>query len=139
MDKENHQKLSNRQGAQSSIDSSSLNLKRNKTSDGLNRQSIVNSRQSNPSGHHKSKKSDEEEEKMSIGTSNRNNSQHNTNRSNLVSAVSSKQAGRMSIAYQGSSDFTTKNLSMSQVSSKGVRKSEKDISNRGSNSQQESK
>jgi len=113
MDKENHQKLSNRQGAQSSIDSSSLNLKRNKTSDGINRQSIVHSRQSNPSGHQKSKKSDEEEEKMSVGTSNRNNSQHHTNRSALVSAVSSKQAGRMSIAYQGSSDFTTKNLSMS--------------------------
>ena len=71
---------------------------------------------------------------MSIGTSNRNNSQHNTNRSALVSAVSSKQNGRMSIAYQGSSDFTTKNLSMSQVSQKQKKQEKENVSMRGSNS-----
>lgn len=44
-DKENRQRLSNRQGLQSANDTASqLTLKRNKTSEGVYRQSIVHSR-----------------------------------------------------------------------------------------------
>jgi len=82
LDKENRQRLSNRQGMQSCTEAQTLTLKRNKTSEGVYRQSIVNSRSSNPStiviqhdkesGHKKSKNS-EHDDKMSVGT-HRNNS-----------------------------------------------------------------
>ena len=83
----------------------------------------------------KSKNSYGEEEKRSVGVSDRNNSQHNTNRSNKASVISSKNQLRHSIAYQGSSDMTNKNMSMSQVSTKNVlRKSECDTMMKDSSS-----
>lgn len=150
IDKENRQRLSNRQGVQNNSDTHTLTLKRNKTSEGMYRQSITtNSRHSNPStivinqlpneresGHKKSKNS-EQDEKMSVGTTNRNNSQHNTNRSAKASAISSKSQNRHISAYQNSSEFTTKNLSISQVSNKITKKSDMDITMRDSNSKEE--
>lgn len=148
-DKENRQRLSNRQGIQSTSDAQALTLKRNQTSEGMYRQSVTHSRQSNQgsimitqnhqdreSGHKKSKNS-EHEEKMSVGTTHRNNSQHNTNRSAKASAISSKSNGRHISAYQNSSEFTTKNVSLSQVSNKMTKKSDLDATMRDSNSKEE--
>ena len=73
---------------------------------------------------------------MSVGTTHRNNSQHNTNRSAKASAISSKSQGRHISAYQNSSEFTTKNLSV--VSNKLTKKSDMDITMRDSSSKEKS-
>lgn len=72
---------------------------------------------------------------MSVGTTHRNNSQHNTNRSAKASAISSKSNGRHISAYQNSSEFTTKNLSV--ISNKICKKSDLDATMRDSNSKED--
>jgi hypothetical protein len=84
VNKENKQRLSNRQGLQSATDTHSLTLKRNKTSEGVYRNSMVGSRSSHngtiilqPQEKEliqEKSKSSEHDEKLSIATSNRNNS-----------------------------------------------------------------
>jgi hypothetical protein len=95
---------------------------------------ITQNNQDRESGHKKSKNS-EHDEKMSVGTTHRNNSQHNTNRSAKASAISSKSNGRHISAYQNSSEFTTKNLSV--VSNKLCKKSDLDATIRDSNSKED--
>ena len=84
-DKENHQRLSNKTKSQSAIGDMNTTVRRTKTSEGGERQSIVNNQSYQVSGsieHNKSRGSTEEENK-SMGTSHRNSlSLHNTTRSN---------------------------------------------------------